>query len=329
MKNTILLLTIFVIMLSCNAIAQDINTIFNNKLTLDSQLSRQTKALDGLMAAYGEVQTKVYKFEGTFEEAFDNMKAPNNADVGQVTNQPLGNNYSMYILMTENLVPKPMSDDWYEQAAQKINDLSGKMGKSASITIRAPGIQNPENYGVGDKVEIRMISLSSPYIDLDNFKVIEGTWVSDIVASTVITQQMLDTDSDDFEDEWEEENADLDMVLPKGAQLVRFDDVADTELLQGDVNYVVEISTDQAISFFKNNSGRFMNSFEQSPLGSEDGVMMTTFYLLKHKGELKPGDDVISITMLPAPKSLLSDVLGRNQGTWTLISVNRWTEEDY
>ena len=316
-------------MLSCNAIAQDINTIFNNKLTLDSQLSRQTKALDGLMAAYGEVQTKVYKFEGTFEEAFDNMKAPNNADVGQVTKQPLGNNYSMYILMTENLVPKPMSDDWYEQAAQKINDLSGKMGKSASITIHAPGMQNPENYVVGDKVEIRMISLSSPYIDLDNFKVIEGTWVSDIAASTVITQQMLDTDSDDFEDEWEEENADLDINLPKGVQLVRFDDVADTELLQGDVNYVVEISTDQVISFFKNNSGRFMNSFEQSPLGSEDGVMMTTFYLLKHKGELKPGDDVISITMLPAPKSLLSDVLGRNQGTWTLISVNHWTEEDY
>ena len=316
-------------MLSCNAIAQDINTIFNNKLTLDSQLSNETKALDGLMAAYGEVQTKVYKFDGTFEEAFDNMKAPNNADVGQVTNQPLGNNYSMYILMTENLVPKPMSDDWYEQAAQKINDLSGKMGKSASITIQAPGMQNPENYGVGDKVEIRMISLSNPYIDLDNFKVIEGTWVSEIAASTVITQQMLDTDSDDFEEEWEEENADLDIVLPKGAQLVRFDDVADTELLQGDVNYVVEISTDQVISFFNNNSGRFMNSFEQSPLGSDDGVMMTTFYLLKHKGELEPGDDVISITILPAPKSLLSDVLGRNQGTWTLISVNRWTEEDY
>jgi len=316
-------------MLSCNAIAQDINTIFNNKLTLDSQLSNQTKALDGLMAAYGEVQTKVYKFEGTFEEAFDNMKAPNNADVGQVTNQPLANNYSMYILMTENLLPKPMSDDWYEQAAQKINELSSKMGKSASITIHAPGMQNPDNYGVGDKVEMRMISLSSPYIDLDNFKVIEGTWVSDIVASTMITQQMLDTDSDDFEDEWEEENADLDIVLPKGAQLVRFDVVADTELLQGDVNYVVEISTDQVISFFKNNSGRFMNSFEQSPLGSEDGVMTTTFYLLKHKGELKPGDDVISITILPAPKSLLSDVLGRNQGTWTLISVNHWTEEDY
>jgi hypothetical protein len=103
MKNTILLLTIFVIMVSSNAIAQDINTIFNNKLTLDSQLSNQTKALDGLMAAYGEVQTKIYKFEGTFEEAFDNMKTPDNADVGQVTNQPLSSNYSMYILMTENL----------------------------------------------------------------------------------------------------------------------------------------------------------------------------------------------------------------------------------
>jgi len=316
-------------MLSCNAIAQDINTIFNNKLTLDSQLSNQTKALDGLMAAYGEVQTKVYKFKGTFEEAFDNMKAPNTADVGQVTNQPLGNNYSVYILMTENLVPKPMSDDWYGQAAQKAKELSGKMGKSASITIQAPGMQNPENLDVGDKVEIRMISLSSPYIDLDNFKVVEGTWVSDVVASTVITQQMLDADSDDFEDEWGEENADLDINLPEGAHLVRFDDVADTELLQGDVNYVVELSTDQVISFFKNNTGRFMNSFEQSPLGSDDGVMMTNFYLLRHKGELKPGDDVISITILPAPKSLLSDVLGRNQGTWTLISVNHWTEEGY
>jgi hypothetical protein len=146
--------------------------------------------------------------------------------------------------MTENLVPKPMSDDWYEQAAQKVKDLSGKMGKSASVTIHGSGMQNPENLGVGDKVETRMISLSSPYIDLDNFKVIEGTWVSDIVASTVITQQMLDTDSDDDEDEWEEENTDLDIALPKGAHLVQFDDVADTELLQGDVNYVVEISTD-------------------------------------------------------------------------------------
>ena len=229
MKNAILFLTTFVLMLSSNAIAQDINAIFNNRLTLDPQLSNQTKALDGLMAAYGEVQTKIYKFEGTFEDAFDNMNAPQNADVGQVTNQPLGNNYSMYLLLTENLVPKPMSDAWYKQAAQKVNDLSSEMGKSASITINSPGVQNPENLSVGDKVEIRMISLSSPYIDLDNFKVLEGTWVSEIVASTLITQQMLDADSDDFEEEWEEENADMDIALPKGAHFVRYDDVADTE----------------------------------------------------------------------------------------------------
>ena len=127
-----------------------------------------------------------------------------------------------------------MSDAWYKQAAQKVNDLSSEMGKSASITINPPGMQNPENLNVGDKVEIRMISLSNPYIDLDNFKVLEGTWVSDIVASTVITQQMLDANSDDFEDDWEEENTDLDIALPKGAHLVQFDDVADTETIYED-----------------------------------------------------------------------------------------------
>jgi hypothetical protein len=57
--------------------------------------------------------------------------------------------------------------------------------------------------------------------------------------------------------------------------------------------------------------------------------MISYFYLLKHQGDLKVGDDVVSMTIRPAPKSLLSDALGRNQGTWTLISINRWTEEDY
>jgi hypothetical protein len=222
-----------------------------------------------------------------------------------------------------------MSGTWYEKARGKAIELANKMGKSMSITISSAGIQNPENLHVGDKVEIRMISLSNPYVDLDNLKVIEGTWVSDIVASTIITQEMLDSEAVGFEDEWDEQEMDMDVDLPTGVHFVRYDDVADSELLQGDVNYVVEISTDQAISFFKNNTERFINSFEQSELASQDGAVMTTFYLLKHKGELKTGDDVVSMTIQPAPKSILSDVLGRNQGTWTLISISRWTEEDY
>jgi hypothetical protein len=281
------------------------------------------------MASYGDVQTKIYSYGGSFEDAVNNMKAPHNADVSTVTNQHLGNNFSMFILMTENLDPKPMSGTWYDKAREKVNEFTGKMGKSLSITINSSRMQNGENLRVGDKVEIRMISVSNPYVDLDNLKVIEGTWVSDIVASTIITQEMLDSEAVGFEDEWEEEEMDMDVDLPTGVHFVKVDDVADSELLQGDVNYVVEISTDQAIRFFKNNTGRSINSFEQYELASQDGAMMTTFYLLKHKGELKKGDDVVSVTIQPAPKSILSDVLGRNQGTWTLISINRWTEEDY
>lgn len=329
MKNVILFLTALVALFSEASLAQDINTIFNNKLTLDAHLSNQTKAMDGLMAAYGEVQTKVYSYEGSFEDAVNNMKAPHNANVSTVTNQHLGNNFSAFILMTENFDPKPMSNTWYDKAGEKANELAGKMGKSLSITIGSDGMQNGENLRVGDKVEIRMISVSNPYIDLDNLKIIEGTWVADIVATTIITEEMLDSEGVGFEDEWDEQEMDMDVDLPTGVHFVRFDDVAESELLQGDVNYVVEIPTDQAISFFKNNTERFINSFEQYELASQDGTMLTTFYLLKHNGELKAGDDVVSITIQPAPKSILTDVLGRNQGTWTMISISRWTEEDY
>jgi hypothetical protein len=329
MKKVILFLTSGIIMFCSTVFAQDINAIFNNKLTRDAGLSNNTKAIEGLMAAYGEPQTNIYSYNGSFDEAVSTMKVPNNADVSNATNQPLGNNINMFILMTENIDPKPMSDLWYKNASGKATELANRTGKSLSITIGSGNISNPDNMRVGDKIEIRMIALSNPYVDLDNLKVVEGTWVSDIIATTVITQEMLDSDSDDFEDEWEEQEVDMDVELPAGAHFIQFDEIADSELLQGDVNYVVEMSTDQVINFFKNNKNRYVNSFEQSELISQNGEMMSTFYLLKHQGDLKVGDDVVSMTIQPAPKSILSDALGRNQGTWTLISISRWTEEEY
>jgi len=179
---------------------------------------------------------------------------------------------------------------------------------------------------VGEKVEMRIISVSNPYIDLDNLKVIEGTWVSEVVATTTITEEMMEDDSEGFEDDWDEQEMELDVDLPQDVRFVGFDDVADSEFLQGDVNYLAEMTTDQAISFFKNNKKRFINSFEQMESASQELGMITNFYLLKHDGELKSGDDVISVTIMPAPKSILSDALGRNQGTWTLISVSNWIE---
>lgn len=329
MKKVILSLTIVITMFSCTILAQDINAIFNNKLTRDAGLSSNTKAIDGMMATYGELQTSIYSYNGSFEDAVSKMKAPDNADVSSVTNQTLGNGIDMFILMTDNLDPKPMSAAWYEKARAKPSELANRTGKSLSITIGSDQFQNPDNMYVGAEIEMRLITLSNPYVDLDNLKVVEGTWVSEIKVTTVITQEMMDSDSDDFEDEWDEQEMDMDVDLPAGSHFVGFDDVADSEVLQGDVNYVVEMSTDQVITFFKNNKERFVNSFEQSESYSQSGAMISSFYLLKHQGDLKIGDDVVSMTIQPAPKRILSDALGRNQGTWTLISISRWTEEDY
>lgn len=329
MKKVILSLTTVLTMFSCTILAQDINAIFNNKLTRDVGLSSNTKAINGWMASYGELQTNIYSYNGSFEDALSTMKAPGNADVGSVTNQPLGNNISVFMMMTDNLDPKPMSAAWYEEARAKASELEGRTGKSLSVIIGPDQMQDPASIYVGSKIKMRLISLSNPYLDLDNLKVVEGTWVSEIIATTVITQEMLDDDSDEFENEWDEKEMDMDVDLPAGSHFVGFDDVADAELFQGEVNYLVEMSTDQIINFFRNNQKRFVNSFEQSESYSQSGGMITTFYLLKHQGDLKIGDDVVSMTIQPAPKSILSDALGRNQGTWTLISISRWTEEDY
>ncbi|NNF35086.1 MAG: hypothetical protein HKN68_13310 [Saprospiraceae bacterium] len=329
MKNFCLLLTILTTMFSSAGLTQDINSIFNGKLTLDANLSKQTKAIDGLMSAYGEVETTIYSYEGTFEDAVNNMKAPQNSDVSMVSNQPLGNNFNMYIMMTENLNSKPMKGAWYDKAWEKVEELESIMGKSLSITINPSGVQNSKDISVGEKLEIRMINLSNPYVDLDNLKIIEGTWVSEMVATTIVTVEMLEGGSEDYEDEWDDEEMEMDIDLPEGAHFVGFDDVADSEFLQGDVNYVVEMSTDQAMKFFRENKERFVNSFEQSESPFQDGTIMTTFYLLTHDGDIKTGDDVISMTILPSPKSILSDALGKNQGTWTLISISRWIEEEY
>lgn len=326
MKNVILFLTTLMIMFSGKAFTQNIDEIFNKKLTLDAKLSSQTKALDGFMSSYGKVTTKIYKFDGSFEDAVNNMKIPANADVEDVVNQALGYNISMVVMLTENLDPKPMNDDWYNKAQQKVKEFADKNGKSMSMTIYPNDMQNPENIQVGEKMEMRIISVSSPFVDLDNLKIIEGTWVSEVLATTIITEEMMEGESDGFEDDWNEQEIELDVDLPQGVRFVGFDDVADSELLQGDVNYLAEMTTDQAISFFKNNKKRFINSFEQMESASEELGVMTNFYLLEHDGELKSGDDVISVTIMSAPKSILSDALGRNQGTWTLISVSNWTE---
>lgn len=318
-------------MFSVDIIGQDIHSIFNNKLTLDKTLSNQTKAADGLMALYGRAETRVYSYKGSFQEAANTMTVPENANVSTVTDQSMGNSISMYLLLTEDFIQKPMNEAWYEKARKKVDEYGNVMGKSLSVSMDPSQMLNHRSLNVGDELEMRIISLSQPYFDFDNLQVVEGTWVSETRVSMLITQEMLEDDSEDFEDGWDEEAMDMDVELPAGAHFVSFDDVADPEWLQGDVNYLLEMSTDQAVNFFKKGQKRFVSNFEQSESYSQEGdmIMISYFYLLKHQGDLKVGDDVVSMTIQPAPKSILTDALGRNQGIWTLISISRWTEEDY
>jgi len=329
MKKTFL---VIVIGLFSNIIfAQDINTIFNSKLTHDAGLSSNTKAVDGMMKAmFGDQETKVYRYNGSFEDAVENVVPPNDSNVSGISEQPFAGALNMYALFTESLDSRPMNADWYEKADAKARELSGQTGRSWSMTIGASQMENPANLQVGSKISIRTISVVSPYFDMDNLNVIEGTWVTDSIATTVVTEDMLAGDSDDFEDEWDEQEIDMDIDMPEGAHFVSFDDVADTEMMQGDANYLVEMSTDQVIAFYKNYQKLFVTSLEQSEMASdEENLMISYMTLLQHEGDVEVGDDVVNLTIMPAPKGLLSDALGRNQGTWTLICVNRWVEEDY
>jgi hypothetical protein len=201
-------------MFSGETIAQDIHAIFNNKLTLDKTLSNKTKAADGLLAIYGGAETKVYSYKGSFQEAVNTMNAPDNSNVSTVTDQAMGNNISMYLLLTDELDPKPMNEAWYEKARKKVGEYENIKGKSLSVTINPGQIQDPESLSVGDRIEMRIISLTSPYFDFDNLQIVEGTWVSETVVSTLITREMLEDDSQGFEDGWDEEAMDMDVELP-------------------------------------------------------------------------------------------------------------------
>ena len=329
------LLVIVIGLFSNNIFAQDVNTIFNGKLTHDAGLSSNTKAADGMMKAmFGEakvdLKTEVYRYNGSFEDAVENVNPPNDSNVSDSSKQHFAGALNMFVMITESLDPKPMNAAWYEKASAKAREFGDQTGKLWSMTIGENQMENTDNLPVGSKISIRTISLVSPYFDMDNLKVVEGTWVTELIATIVVTQDMVIGGSDDFEDEWDKQEMDMDIDLPEGAHFVSIDDVADAEMMQGDANYVVEMSTDQVIAFYKNYQKRFFTSLEQSEMASDDENLMITYMtFLQHEGDVEVGDDVVNLTILPAPKGLLSDALGRNQGTWTLICVNRWVEEDY
>lgn len=336
MKRNILNFILVLGLLSSITMAQDVNSIFGGRLSLDAALSSKTKAVENMMKAMlgnmkVDLETKVYSFKGSFEDAVDGVNAPSDANVMGASEQILANSLSMFLMMTENLNPKPMGDDWYKKASAKISELGQQSGKSWVMRIGESAMENAADLRPGSTVNIRTITVSNPYFDLDNLKLVEGTWVTDVTASVKVTKEMLAEMSEGFEDDWEDEAMDMGIDLPQGARFVSIDDVADTEMMQGEVNYVVEKPVAEVIDFYKNYKKRYCTIEERSTMFNDNDEEITITYMvcLTHEGEVQAGDDVVHLTILSAPKGLLSDALGRNQGTWTLISINRWTEEDH
>lgn len=341
MKRRILLILVITGVFSATCVfatislAQDVNSMFDGKLTFDASLSKNTKAMTSLTKAmFSEIEasinTKVYRYNGSFDEAINNVKPPSDANVQGTNEQPISATLGMFVLLSENMSPKPMSDAWYTQAKKNTGTLQGISNKTWNMTIGESAMEDPSKLKIGSTVSIRQISVTDPYFDLDRLMVIDGAWVTEIITTIVITEALFKESSGGFEDEWNGKEMDMDIGIPKGARYVKHDEVSNTEMLQGDANYLVEMGVDQVLSFYKNFKKRFCEIDEQSEMASEDGdVMVTYMKCLTHDGELKTGDDVIVLTIMKASKDILSDALGRNQGTWTLICINRWVEEDY
>ncbi|MFC2168003.1 hypothetical protein ACFLRW_03390 [Acidobacteriota bacterium] len=335
MKKNTLILVLTISLFTGSVFAQDVKTIFNGSLTYDAAMSGKTKATTGMIKALfdelnGDLDTRVYRFTGSFEEAINNVMAPSDANVSGVSEQPFAGALNMFVMMTENFDPKPMGNDWYEKVNEKAAELGDQTGKSWTMTIGESALENPANLKLGSKVSVRTITVASPFFDMDNFLLVDGTWVTEMIATIVVTEELLAESSGGFEEEWDEEEMDMDIELPSDSHFVSFNDVANTEMMQGDANYVVEMSADQVISFYKNYKKRHCTIEEQSSMFGDDDkeIMITYMVCLTHEGEVETGDDVVHLTIIEAPKDLLSDALGRNQGIWTLISINRWVEEN-
>lgn len=155
-----------------------------------------------------------------------------------------------------------------------------------------------------------------------------------IATNTRITIAERSTVADDSDFDWEEEKtvetSGPDVPIYPGAKSF---DPGDTMYLSGffsDQSYLLEDLVETVKLFYLELDGKFCSIDDESPMAFEEGeLMMTSILCLNHSGETKAGDKVTVITIFKAPAPILSDLIGRKQGDWTIFSINSWVEEDY
>ncbi len=63
------------------------------------------------------------------QEAINNVKAPTDSNVRGISDQLFAVALNMFVMMTENLVPKPMGNDWYKKVKAKASELGDQTGR--------------------------------------------------------------------------------------------------------------------------------------------------------------------------------------------------------
>jgi hypothetical protein len=278
-----------------------------------------------------KVEVGVYEFNGTFEEATQRIPVSANSDVTRSTDQYAAVGLGMFLALVENLPAAEIDTQWLEEARNAADRWGGTQYRSYRVSQGEDLLKNDESVKPGDKVELYTIECQSPFVDYGELQVVPGTWA--IATRTTFTVYEVGDMADDSDYGWGDEESvaptDVGVALFPGAQLIDPDETSYSDLL-GEVNYLVEKPVEEVKSFYLNVEGKHCSIDDESVMAFGEGeLLLASVYCLDHAGEVKEGDDVIAISLFKAPPEILSDLLGRNQGVWTMISFNRWVEEEY
>lgn len=293
------------------------------------------KKLTGLMFQGMEdlkIEVGVYQFSGAFDEAVQRIPVSPDSDVTKSTDQYAGAGLGMLLALAENVPAAEMDSQWLERAREASQQWSGSQYRSYRVSEGGDLFKDEESVKPGDKVELYSIECQSPFVDFGALEIVPGTWVIATRTTFVVSEagDMVDDSDYGWGDEDSEAPVDIGVALFPGARLIDPNDTSYSGFL-GDANYLVEKPVEEVKSFYLGLEGKHCSVDGEGAIAFDEGeILVTTIYCLDHAGEMKAGDDVIAIDLFKAPPEFLSDLLGRNQGVWTMISVNRWVEEgDY
>lgn len=324
---------------SSQALAQsDVAEILGSGFVLDQAqtatagkgLSLQTDVMFGKLPDYSS-QVQIFRFDGTFGEAVRAIQVPSNALTNPSSPSTAGTILGLTRLLLEEQLTDQLGSAWATRAEELTQTWDSIPAQSHAISI---GMDKLQTAAPGERLTLISINCMSPLIDIANLKVTEGTWAAVITASFRAPEGGAGDElasllgEDDEGSEYDEEGlpGDLGVALFPGSRLI--DSGGYGSELQGEWNYLAEQSLDAVQAFYLKSEGRHCYLESEGTMATDDAeIPMNTIYCLTHEGPAnEDGDDIVAVTLMPAPAEMVGFEIGRNQGTWTLISFSHWTE---